>query len=301
MRPTILVHGGAWAIPDEMAEAHKNGVRKALDTGWEVLAKGGTALQAVEEAVVVMEEDDTFDAGYGSFLTRDGRVQMDALIMDGATLRAGGVGCVERIRNPIRAARLVLSESPHVYFVAEGAEIFAQEHGMKLCENSELVIQRERIRLREAQARAAAGKPDPTFAGHDTVGAVAVDVGGHLAAATSTGGTLNKTPGRVGDSSLIGCGCYASDSSAAVSCTGWGEPIMKLVLAKWAADRVESGSLPEWVASEAMNYLKQRLNGHGGIILLDAQGRFGIAHNTPRMAWAIHTGEKQEAGITRNG
>src|SRR5947207_8366711 len=146
-----------------MAEAHKQSDRKALDAGWDVLAKGGTALQAVEEAVVVMEEDDTFDAGYGSFLTRDGRVQMDALIMDGATLRAGGVGCVERIRNPIRAARLVLSESPHVYFVADGAERFAAEHGMKLCENSELVIDRERDRLREAQAKAAQGVPDVTF------------------------------------------------------------------------------------------------------------------------------------------
>jgi L-asparaginase / beta-aspartyl-peptidase len=120
-------------------------------------------------------------------------------------------------------------------------------------------------------------------------------------ASTSTGGTLNKAPGRLGDSSLIGCGCYADNLSAAASTTGWGEPIMKLVLAKWAADRVESGSLPEWVASEAMNYLKQRLNGHGGIILLDALGRFGIAHNTPRMAWAIHTVEKQECGITRSG
>src|SRR2546423_14794709 len=296
MRPTILVHGGAWAIPDDMAEAHKKGVRHALDTGWDVLAKGGTALQAVEEAVVVMEEDDIFDAGYGSFLTRDGRVQMDAMIMDGATLRGGGVGCVERIPNPIRAARLVLSESPHVYFVGEGAEIFAQEPGMKLCENSELVIQRERIRLREAQARAAAGKPDPTFAGHDTVGAVAVDVGGHLAAATSTGGTLNKTPGRVGDSSLIGCGCYASDSSAAVSCTGWGEPIMKLVLGKWATDRIANGSTPELAAREAIGYLSSRVHGPGGMILIDARGRYGIAHNTPHMAWAVRTKAGEQVG-----
>src|SRR5262249_34770503 len=297
MRPTILVHGGAWAIPDDMAEAHKKGVRKALDAGWDVLAKGGTALQAVEEAVVVMEDDDTFDAGYGSFLTRDGRVQMDAMIMDGATLRGGGVGCVERIRNPVRAARLILSESPHVYFVGEGAEIFAQEHGMKLCDNSELVIERERIRLREAQARAASGKPDSTFAGHDTVGAVAVDVGGHVAGATSTGGTVNKAPGRVGDSSLIGCGCYAADSSAAVSCTGWGEPILKLGLGKWAADRVAAGGSPETTAREAIGYLASRLNGHGGMILLDIQGRYGIAHNTPRMAWGVRNDDQELLGL----
>jgi beta-aspartyl-peptidase (threonine type) len=249
-----------------------------------------------------MEDDETFDAGRGSFLNRDGKVQLDAFIMDGATLRGGGVGCVERLRNPVRAARKILSDSPHVYFVAEGAERFAAEHGITLCSNEELVIPREVERLREYQAQAAGGGNDlfaPTIS-HDTVGAVALDRDGNIAASTSTGGTLNKAPGRLGDSSLIGCGCYADNLSAAASTTGWGEPIMKLVLAKWAADRVESGSLPEWVASEAMNYLKQRLNGHGGIILLDAQGRFGIAHNTPRMAWAIHTVEKHECGITRS-
>ena len=120
-------------MPDDMVEAHLHGVRCALAAGWRVLAAGGSALDAVEEAVVVMEDDETFDAGRGSFLNRDGRVQLDALIMDGATLRAGGVGCVERLRNPVRAARKILSESPHVYFVAEGAERFAAEHGVTLC------------------------------------------------------------------------------------------------------------------------------------------------------------------------
>jgi L-asparaginase / beta-aspartyl-peptidase len=126
-----------------------------------------------------------------------------------------------------------------------------------------------------------------------------LDREGNIAAATSTGGTLNKAPGRLGDSSLIGCGCYADNLSAAVSTTGWGEPIMKLVLAKWTADRVSAGNLPEWAAQEAMNYLKQRLNGHGGIIVLNAQGQVGIAHNTPRMAWACKTEKKEEAGISR--
>jgi beta-aspartyl-peptidase (threonine type) len=187
--------------------------------------------------------------------------------------------------------------------VAEGAERFAAEHGIALCRNEDLIIPREVERLREYQAQGSTHGND-LFApeiSHDTVGAVALDREGNIAASTSTGGTLNKAPGRLGDSSLIGCGCYADNLSAAASTTGWGEPIMKLVLAKWAADRVESGSLPEWVAQEAMNYLKQRLNGHGGIIVLDGQGRFGIAHNTPRMAWALHTVQEQEAGITRNG
>ena len=306
--PILVVHGGAWAIPDDMVEAHLNGVRNACATGWRVLERGGSALDAVEETVVVLEDDETFDAGRGSFLNRDGKVQLDAFIMDGATLRGGGVGCVERLRNPVRAARKILSDSPHVYFVAEGAERFAAEHGIPLCRNEDLVIPREVERLLEYQAQESAHGNDlfaseisQDLLSHDTVGAVALGRDGNIAASTSTGGTLNKAPGRLGDSSLIGCGCYADNLSAAASTTGWGEPIMKLVLAKWAADRVESGSLPEWVAKEAMNYLKQRVNGHGGIILLDTQGRFGIAHNTPRMAWALHTAQKQEAGITRNG
>jgi beta-aspartyl-peptidase (threonine type) len=285
-----------------MVEAHLRGVRNALAAGWRVLEHGGTALDAVEGAVVVMEDDDTFDAGRGSFLNREGKVQLDALIMDGATLRAGGVGCVERLRNPVRAARKILSESPHVYFVAEGAERFAAEHGIPLCKNEDLVVPREVERLRQYQ-REEAGHGNELFAptiSHDTVGAVALDREGNIAAATSTGGTLNKAPGRLGDSSLIGCGCYADNLSAAASTTGWGEPIMKLVLAKWTADRVSAGNLPEWAAQEAMNYLKQRLNGHGGIIVLNAQGQIGIAHNTPRMAWACKTDKKEDAGIDRN-
>jgi L-asparaginase / beta-aspartyl-peptidase len=289
-------------MPDDMIEAHLNGVRNALSQGWSVLSRGGTALDAVEEAVVVLEDDETFDAGRGSFLNQDGKVQLDALIMDGGTLRAGGVGCVEHLRNPIRAARKILSESPHVYFVAEGAERFAAQHGIDLCRNEDLIIPRELERLREYQSRAATDKVDlfaPTVS-HDTVGAVALDSQGNTAAATSTGGTLNKAAGRLGDSSLIGCGCYADNKTAAASMTGWGEPIMKLVLAKWAADRVATGNAPEWVAAEAIDYLKTRVDGHGGIILLDARGRFGIAHNTPRMAWAFKTIKEESSGINRN-
>jgi L-asparaginase / beta-aspartyl-peptidase len=290
-------------MPDERVAAHEIGVRNALRAGWKVLACGGSALDAVESAVIVLEEDETFDAGRGSFLTRDGRVQMDALIMDGATMKAGGVGGVERVRSAIKLSRLVLDKSPHVYFVGEGAERFAKEHGMELIDNRELVIERELVRLQEFQTSLAAGGVDTTFAGpeisHDTVGAVAVDVNGNVAAATSTGGTLNKEPGRVGDSSLIGCGCYADNLSAAASCTGWGEPIMKLVLAKSAADQVAAGNDPQATAEAAIENLKNRLNGHGGIILLDAEGRFGIAHNTPRMAWGVRTGDAEQVGTRR--
>ncbi len=326
-QPILLVHGGAWAIPDDAIEAHTYGVRSALLAGYALLERGATAVDAVEAAVAVLEDDEAFDAGRGSFLTRDGRVQLDALLMDGGvtgTMRAGGVACVERLRNPIHAARLVLEKSPHVYFVGRDAENFAAEHGISLIDNAELVLDRERERLADAQHKQRAGLPDQTFSGvnetdkeapglaaydpslhdtghdassHDTVGAVALDAGGNLAAATSTGGTLNKAPGRVGDSSLIGCGCYADNLSAAVSLTGWGEPIMKLVLGKWAVDRVLAGDAPDAAAEAAIAYLYRRLGGHGGIILLGPDGRYGLAHNTPRMAWGVCSQRGVQVGI----
>ena len=330
-----------------------------------MLSRGGSALDAVEAAITAMEDDNIFDAGTGSFLTRDGRVQLDALMMSGRDLRAGGVACVEHLRHPIQAARLVLDRSPHIYFVGDGAEAFAADQGMPLIANADLVAPRERARLQAFQRAEAAGLPDTTFAGsapsapaarpslpphaahggesphsdadrapaepadealreaaldeeidhtlptelqitdptlhsHDTVGAVALDAHGNLAAGTSTGGTLAKAPGRVGDSSLIGCGCYADNASAAVSLTGWGEPIMKLVLGKWAVDRVEAGTSPQAAADAAIVRLYNRLGGHGGIILLGPDGRIGIAHNTPRMAWAYVTAQGQQLGITRN-
>jgi beta-aspartyl-peptidase (threonine type) len=303
-QPVLLIHGGAWAMPDDAVAAHEDGIAKALAAGYSLLEQGATAVDAVEAAVAVMEDDETFDAGRGSFLTRDGRVQMDALLMNGENLRTGGVACVERLRNPIRAARLVLDKSPHVYFVGTGAERFARQHGMALCDNMELVIPREQERLYKAQEAELAGLPDETFSGsldsHDTVGAVALDAHGNIAAGTSTGGTLNKAPGRVGDSSLIGCGCYADNLTAAVSLTGWGEPIMKLVLGKWAVDRVAAGASPDEAAHEAIDYLFTRLGGHGGIILLGPDGRVGLAHNTPRMAWGLRTAAGVEIGVTRN-
>jgi len=307
MKPVLLIHGGAWAMPDDAVAAHERGIAAALAAGWDALSRGGSALDAVSAAVTVMEDDDTFDAGRGSFLTRDGRVQLDALLMDGSDLRAGGVACVERLRNPIQAARLVLAQSPHVYFVGSGAERFATQHGMRLIDNTELIVPRERERLMAFQRAEAAGHPDTTFSGaaqlhsHDTVGAVALDAHGNLAAGTSTGGTLSKAPGRVGDSSLIGCGCYADNLSAAVSLTGWGEPVMKLVLGKWAVDRVQSGDSPQVAASAAIDYLYTRLGGHGGIILLGPDGSVGLAHNTPRMAWGLATDEGFQMGVTCNG
>ncbi len=360
--PILVLHGGAWDMPDEAVASHKRGLANALAAGWAQLrSDGGSALDAVEAAVASMEDDDTFDAGRGSFLTRDGRVQLDALLMNGANLRTGGVACVERLHNPIHAARLVLDHSPHVYLVGTGAERFARQHGMALIDNAELIVPRERERLMRFQQAELRGSSDTTFSGaantgaqqnsgaltlasqqpaalaasptdtpsttdstraqadlaaeaeralpdafqsidptldsHDTVGAVAIDARGNLAAATSTGGTLSKAPGRVGDSSLIGCGCYADNLSAAVSLTGWGEPIMKLVLGKWAVDRVAAGTSPQLAATAAIDHLFTRLGGHGGIILLGPDGRVGLAHNTPRMAWAMQDSDGAKIGV----
>jgi len=161
MSPVLVVHGGAWAMPDDMVEAHKTGVRNAIGAGWAVLQRGGSALDAVEEAIVILEDDETFDAGRGSFLNREGKVQMDALLMDGSTLRAGGVGCVERVRNPVRAARKILSDSPARVFCGRGERSGSPRSTESSCaSNEELVIQREVERLREYQAQGANQKQD---------------------------------------------------------------------------------------------------------------------------------------------
>ena len=196
--PVILVHGGAWAIPDDMVEAHLRGVEAAAAAGWQVLHRGGSSLDAVEAAVVAMEEDETFDAGRGSFLNMDGRVQLDALIMDGATLRAGGVGCVEHIRNPVRAAKKILTESPHVYFVGTGAERFAQEHGIESVRQRRADHRargRAPARGQEARLPADAGRVRPHAARTTRWARSRSMREGNIAAATSTGGTLNKAPG----------------------------------------------------------------------------------------------------------
>ena len=191
--------------------------------------------------MVILEDDPVFDAGYGSHLNLDGRVECDAIVMNGLTLRAGAVATLQHVRNPVRLARKVLENCPHMMLVAEGAERFAQEQGIKLCANEELVTDAER----EAWSKCKMDKHAATFhRGHEqgTVGAVAMDRNGQLFAATSTGGTCCKLPGRVGDSPLIGCGCYADQEAGAVSCTGYGEGIMKIVMAKTATDFLRDAS-----------------------------------------------------------
>jgi len=276
----LAVHGGAWEIPRDLVETCQRGVKRALDRGWNTLRAGGSALDACEQAIIELEDEPVFDAGVGSHPNRDGKVQLDAILMNGATLKSGAVVAVERILNPIRLARLILDQSEHMLLAGYGAEQFAAEHGMGLCDPKDLIT--------DAEARlwtTLAGKA----ANLGTVGAVAVDRNGNLASGTSTGGTLFKYPGRVGDSALVGCGCYADNGGAAVSSTGHGESIMKVVLAKMASDLVSTGKSPQEAAHDAIAILSKRTTGRGGLIIIDAEGRAGFAFSTLHMAYAFRT------------
>ncbi len=292
MQPALIVHGGAWDIPDDEVDANIVGVRAALAAGWQVLQAGGTALAAVIAAARVMEDDPTFDAGVGSVLNRDGDVELDAALMEGATLRSGAVAAVRRIKNPIVLAERVL-QSKVVLLVAEGAERFATEQGIELCDPAVFITAREQHRYEEICARGEYDTPE-AFGGHDTVGAVALDIHGNLAAATTTGGVSHKPAGRVGDSPLIGAGLYADNLTGGCSTTGWGESIIKVLLAKTATDMIGAGREPMAAAAAAVEVLATRVGGLGGLIVLDTQGRVGMAHNTPRMSYAYRVGDDEE-------
>jgi beta-aspartyl-peptidase (threonine type) len=297
MKPSLIVHGGAWDIPDDAIDACNSGCRRALAAGWSILASGGSALDAVEAAIIVLEDDPVFDAGFGSHLNLDGRVECDAIVMNAANLRAGAAAGLQRIKNPIRLARKILEHSNHMMLVAQGAERFAVQHGLELCDPEELISEAERAAWSRCKQDKHAAEH---HRGHEqgTVGAVALDANGHLFAATSTGGTCCKLPGRVGDSPLIGCGCYADAEAGGVSCTGYGEAIMKVVLAKAAVDFLRRPeicvdspagascelSTADIAAREAIHLLAKRTHATGGLILLDRHGTPALAFNTPRMA-----------------
>ncbi|HKF26016.1 MAG TPA: isoaspartyl peptidase/L-asparaginase, partial [Candidatus Acidoferrum sp.] len=242
--------------------------------------------------IMVLEDDPVFDAGYGSHLNLDGRVECDAIVMNGATLHAGAASTLQRVKNPIRVARAILEKCQHMMLVGEGAERFAREQGIELCDPADLISEAEQeawLKCRNDKHAAEHHR------GHEqgTVGAVAIDHSGRLFAATSTGGTCCKLPGRVGDSPLIGCGCYADCEAGGVSSTGYGEAIMKIVMAKTAVDflRRDPGAgvgRPEAAkraAEDAIRLLGSRGKGTGGLILLDAEGNPAWAFNTPRMAY----------------
>jgi L-asparaginase / beta-aspartyl-peptidase len=294
-RPALLVHGGAWAIPDAELDAHRDGLRQALARGRALLAEGAAALDVVAETVAVLEAHPAFDAGTGCVLDRSGRASLDAGIMCGVTARWGAVAHVRRLAHPVRTAhRLLADDGQARLMVGEGAETYAAEHGAALIAPEALVVDRERERFRRLKdtarfhtARAFSGEGGP----RGTVGAVALDAEGRLAAATSTGGAPYTRSGRVGDTPLPGCGFFAGPEAAA-SATGWGEAIAAALLCGRAVDAVAAGADPEAPARSSparMGALPWGEPATGGLILLDALGRGAWAYSTPRMArggWA---------------
>jgi beta-aspartyl-peptidase (threonine type) len=271
--PALIVHGGAGADPAEGREELRAGMHEAAAAGWAMLSGGGSALDAVEAAVRALEDHPRFNAGRGSVLTTAGTVEMDASIMEGNALRNGAVAGVTALRHPISLARRILEDGRHSLFVGAGAMERARELGLPSCDPAELITERQLNRLRAIQA--------------GTVGAVALDRHGVIAAGTSTGGTAGKLPGRVGDSALIGCGTYAESTLGGVSCTGDGEAIIRVVLARRTLEILRAVDDPDHACQIALDVLVEEGRGQGGLILVDWKGRLGWAHSTPLMpvAW----------------
>jgi len=291
--PALIVHAGAGTLgPDDPASSGEpadrlEAVRRAAAEGLALLRGGASALDAVEHAVRILEDDPGTNAGTGSCLTAAGDVELDASIMDGASLRCGAVAVVKDVQNPVTLARRVMERSEHVLLAGPGASEFAREVGIPAIPNQRLVTPAQRARW----AGAVRGS------GHGTVGAVARDSAGHVAAATSTGGMAMKRPGRVGDTPIIGAGTYADDRLAAVSCTGHGERFIQMTMARLACDLVGRGLDPMAAAREALRLLGERVGGEGGLIVVGPSGAPGFAFNTPAMrrAWSTADGAVEAA------
>jgi beta-aspartyl-peptidase (threonine type) len=303
MRPFgLVIHGGAGtvqraALSPELERDYHATLARAVEAGYAILARGGTSLDAVQAAVVLLEDSPLFNAGKGAVLTSDGKVELDASIMDGRTRAAGAVTGVTRIKNPVLLARVVMEQSPHVLFQGEGAEKFAQQQGFKLVRNSYFITPRRVEELKKAQAAEKARTKKPHEArrapssgdevGFGTVGAVALDQHGNLAAATSTGGRTNKRPGRVGDTPIIGAGTFADNATCAVSGTGHGEYFMRTVAAHDVAALMAYRKLDVEAATKEVLRKIEQLGGTGGLIAMDREGRIALPFNTAGMyrAW----------------
>ena len=286
-KPAIIVHGGAGERPPDgdEADAARRGCEAAVAAGMTLLSAGGSALDAVQAAVQQLENDPQFNAGVGSCLTREGTIEMDAAIMCGEALRLGAVAAVAGVRNPIVLARRVLEAGEHAMLVGAGALAFARELGVDLVPPDFHVTDKARRQLAVELARRQLPAAVP-HRGSGTVGAVALDRFGHVAAATSTGGMIGKRVGRVGDSPIFGAGTYADDQAGAASATGHGERIMQVLLTKTAVDQLRAGAPPSEAAAAAIAAMFARTGGIGGIILVDRQGRLGYSCNSRSMAWA---------------
>ncbi len=296
----LLIHGGAGSltpgmVSPEREKAYRKGLQNALDAGGKVLKAGGTATDAVVAAIKVLEDDSLFNAGKGAVFTSEVKNELDASIMEGHTLKAGAVASVTTIKNPITAARAVMDKSPHVMMVRAGAEQFAKEKGCTIVDpsyfrteeqyNSIMNIKADEKKDKELQNKKAyLRQPENRDFKYGTVGAVALDKYGNLAAGTSTGGMTNKSFGRVGDSPIIGAGTYANNKTCAISCTGWGEYFIRLVMAKSISDRMELAHMSlDKAAEEMMMHRLPELGGDGGMIGLDKDGNIVDYFNTPGM------------------
>jgi L-asparaginase / beta-aspartyl-peptidase len=284
----IAIHGGAGAVPRAQLSAererrYRRGLEAALDGGYAVLERGGSSLDAVASAVRILEDDAVFNAGHGAALTRDGAAELDAAIMDGRQLRAGAVASVRHVRNPIELARRVMEKSRHVLLVGAGAEEFALEENFALVPNHYFRTA-ERLEQLEFEQRGERVSDLVPPAARGTVGAVACDAAGNLAAATSTGGMTNKRPGRVGDSPIIGAGTYAKNGVCAVSATGHGEYFIRAVAAHHVCAAVEYRGLTlQQAVHELLHGILRSLGGDGGLIAVDRDGRIVMEFSTEGM------------------
>jgi beta-aspartyl-peptidase (threonine type) len=280
-RWSILVHGGAGDVSAERVRHHVVGCERAVKAGAEVLRAGGSALDAVQRAVEALEDDPLFNAGTGACLDEEGHLALDASIMEGASLRAGAVCALPAFKNPIAIARRVMDATRHVLLASEGAARFAEQQGFVRADEASMITDAARERLAAVRAKTA----DAGWAG-GTVGAVARDASGHVAAATSTGGMVNKMVGRVGDSPLVGAGTYADDEAGACSTTGHGEAMIRVGAAKTAVDGMRASLTPEAAARASLERLSQRTGETGGVILVAQDGSLGLARTTRTMTWA---------------
>lgn len=305
---SLMVHGGAGALDnvrdDKTAMRYLESIRSVVEHGRDVLQNGGSALQAVEACASLLEDDPVFNAGCGSVLNEQAKVEMDAAIMDGKTFNAGAVAAVHNISNPVQLARRVLAHSEHVMLIADGAMEFARQQGMELVGDDYFLTEERLAQWQEAHDKhkimldhddADEGEDENTGdQKYGTIGAVAYDLEGNLAAATSTGGIVNKRWGRVGDSPIIGAGVYADNESCAVSTTGYGEDFMRTVIAKTVADHIELLGQNAFEATQAgIVYLNRKVKGRGGMIVIDHEGYCSSGFTTKKMihGWVEHGGE----------
>lgn len=289
-RWVILVHGGAGDVAAERLPRHVEGCERAAKAGAEVLAAGGSALDAVQRAVEVLEDDPVFNAGTGACLNTEGHIELDASIMSG-DLRGGGVCALPPFTHPVAIARRVMEASPHVLLAGEGAARFAVAQGFSPADEASMITESARRRLHEVRTQRA----DQNWAG-GTVGAVARDAHGHLAAATSTGGLVDKLVGRVGDSPVLGAGTYADDEAGACSTTGNGEAMLRVCLAKTIVEATRAGHTADDATRDALSLMHARTGGKAGAIALTRDGRIGLARTTRTMTWAAVNAEGTASG-----